>query len=73
VTSATPTSVSSTPSSTRRAGLTRRNPAQFHVDFGFADGTDEAVERAERLGAIRLPKLADTEIFADPAAHPFCL
>jgi hypothetical protein len=48
-------------------------PAQMHVDFGFVDGTDAAVERAERFGAIRLPKLADTEIFADPAAHPFCL
>jgi hypothetical protein len=48
-------------------------PAQFHVDFGFGDGTVAAVERAERLGAIRLPKLADTEILADPAAHPFCL
>lgn len=48
-------------------------PAQLHVDFGFIDGTDAAVERAERFGAIRLPKLADTEIFADPAGHPFCL
>ena len=48
-------------------------PAQFHVDFSFAGGADAAVERAEQLGAIRLPKLADTEIFADPAAHPFCL
>jgi hypothetical protein len=44
-------------------------PAQFHVDFRFADRTDAAVERAERFGAIRLPKLADTEILADPAAH----
>lgn len=48
-------------------------PAQFHVDFRFVDGPESAVERAHRLGAIRLPKLADTEIFADPAAHPFCL
>lgn len=48
-------------------------PAQLHVDFRFDEGTERAAERAERLGAIRLPKLADTEIFADPAAHPFCL
>jgi hypothetical protein len=48
-------------------------PAQMHVDFGFADGASAAQERAERLGAIRLPKLADTEIYADPAGHPFCI
>ncbi len=48
-------------------------PAQLHLDLRFDDGKDAAVARAERLGAIRLPKLADTEIFADPAGHPFCL
>jgi catechol 2,3-dioxygenase-like lactoylglutathione lyase family enzyme len=48
-------------------------PAQLHLDIRFEDGTGAAVERAERFGAIRLPKLADTEIFADPAGHPFCL
>lgn len=48
-------------------------PAQLHLDLPFGDGRDAAVRRAERLGAIRLPKLADTEIFADPAGHPFCL
>lgn len=48
-------------------------PAQLHVDFVFVDGTDAAVDRAERFGAVRRPKLADTEIFADPAGHPFCL
>lgn len=48
-------------------------PAQMHVDFGFADGTEDAAARAEQLGAIRLPKLTDTETFADPAGHPFCL
>lgn len=48
-------------------------PAQMHVDLCFADGAEAAAERAEKLGAIRLPKLADTEILADPAAHPFCL
>lgn len=48
-------------------------PAQLHLDLRFDDGKEAAVERAERLGAIRLPKLADTEIYADPAGHPFCL
>jgi hypothetical protein len=48
-------------------------PAELHVDLRFAEGSGPAAERAERLGAIRLPKLADTEIFADPAGHPFCL
>ena len=47
-------------------------PAQLHVDWRFDDKA-AAVARAERFGAIRLPKLADTEIFADPAGHPFCL
>jgi hypothetical protein len=47
-------------------------PSQLHVDWRFAD-KGAAVERVERLGAIRLPKLADTEIFADPSGHPFCL
>lgn len=49
------------------------HPAQLHLDIRFEGGTDPAVARAERFGAIRLPKLADTEIFADPAGHPFCL
>ncbi|MEX1008023.1 MAG: VOC family protein [Acidimicrobiia bacterium] len=48
-------------------------PAQLHVDFRFTHGTHSAQERAERFGAIRLPKLADTEIYADPSGHPFCL
>ena len=48
-------------------------PAQGHIDFRFGDGKAAAVTRAERLGAIRLPKLADSEIFADPASHPFCV
>ena len=48
-------------------------PAQFHVDYRFTGGAQAASERAERFGAMRLPKLADTEIFADPAGHPFCL
>ena len=48
-------------------------PAQMHVDLRFEEGAQAAAERAEGLGAIRLPKLADTEILADPAGHPFCL
>ena len=48
------------------------SPAQLHVDWRFTE-KEAAVERAERLGAIRLPKLADTEILADPSGHPFCL
>jgi hypothetical protein len=49
-------------------------PAQLHVDYRWTDGLEQAaLERAERLGAIRLPQLADTEIFADPASHPFCI
>lgn len=48
-------------------------PAQMHLDLRFDSGPDAAVARAERFGAIRLPKLADTEIYADPAGHPFCL
>jgi hypothetical protein len=48
-------------------------PAQLHVDWRFTDGVEPAQARAERLGAIRLPDLADTKIYADPASHPFCL
>jgi hypothetical protein len=48
-------------------------PAQLHLDLRFGDQTAAAIERVERLGGIRLPKLADTEIFADPAGHPFCV
>jgi hypothetical protein len=48
-------------------------PAQLHLDLPFGDQRDSAVRRVERLGGMRLPKLADTEIFADPAGHPFCL
>ena len=48
-------------------------PAQMHVDYRFGEESEAARERAERLGAIRLPKLSDTEIYADPAGHPFCM
>ena len=47
-------------------------PAQLHLDLPFAD-RDSALQRAETLGGIRLPRLADSEVFADPAGHPFCL
>jgi hypothetical protein len=49
-------------------------PAQLHVDYRWSDGAEAgAMERAERLGAIRLPDLADTVAYADPASHPFCV
>lgn len=48
-------------------------PAQLHLDLRFIEGREPAAARAERLGAIPLPKLADTAIFGDPAAHPFCI
>ncbi|WP_020578714.1 VOC family protein [Actinopolymorpha alba] len=50
-------------------------PAQMHVDYRWYEESEAgaALKRAERLGAIRLPQLADTEIYADPANHPFCI
>lgn len=50
-------------------------PAQVHVDYRWSEATEgrAALERAEKLGAVRLPQLADTEIYADPASHPFCI
>lgn len=49
-------------------------PAQLHVDYRWTDGIEsEAMLRAEQLGAIRLPDLADTVTYADPAGHPFCV
>jgi hypothetical protein len=50
-------------------------PAQMHVDYRWYDGiaAGAALERAERLGAIRLPQLGGAEIYADPAGHPFCI
>lgn len=48
-------------------------PAQLHLDLHFGDQQGAAIGRIERLGNVRLPKLADSEIFADPAAHPFCV
>ena len=50
-------------------------PAQIHIDYRWDDGLQAkaALERAKALGAVRLPQLADTEIYGDPASHPFCI
>jgi len=47
-------------------------PQQIHPDLHFDDG-EAAQELASRLGAIRLPKGGSCPVYADPAAHPFCL
>jgi hypothetical protein len=48
-------------------------PPQIHVDFDVAEGAG-ATDLAERLGAIRLPDMGGScPVYADPAAHPFCL
>lgn len=48
-------------------------PQQLHLDLHAEDGV-AAEEVALRLGAIRLPALGGScPVFADPAAHPFCL
>ena len=47
-------------------------PQQLHLDLHFDDST-AAQELALRLGAIRLPKGGSCPVYADPAAHPFCL
>jgi catechol 2,3-dioxygenase-like lactoylglutathione lyase family enzyme len=48
-------------------------PQQLHLDLHFEDST-AAQELALRLGAIRLPPQGGScPVFADPAAHPFCL
>jgi Glyoxalase-like domain len=50
-------------------------PSQVHVDYRWHDHLTgrRALQRAQRLGAIRLPHERDTEIYADPASHPFCI
>jgi hypothetical protein len=45
-----------------------RHPAQMHLDLGF-DERDAALARMEHLGAIRL----SDSVYADPAAHPYCV
>jgi catechol 2,3-dioxygenase-like lactoylglutathione lyase family enzyme len=48
-------------------------PQQIHLDLHVADGR-AAEELAVSLGAIRLPAMGGScPVFADPAAHPFCL
>jgi catechol 2,3-dioxygenase-like lactoylglutathione lyase family enzyme len=48
-------------------------PQQIHLDIHVEDGT-AAEELALRLGAISLPAMGGScPVFADPAAHPFCL
>jgi hypothetical protein len=47
-------------------------PSQMHLDLYF-DDAEAAIATAERLGAIRLPKGGSCPVYADPAAHPFCL
>lgn len=48
-------------------------PQQLHLDLHVEDGA-AANDLALRLGAIRLPKEGGScPVYADPAAHPFCL
>lgn len=48
-------------------------PQQIHLDFHVDDGTT-ASDLAVRLGAVRLADMGGScPVFADPAAHPFCL
>ena len=50
-----------------------RYPQQIHLDL-FVEDSEAASALAERLGAIRLPEMGGScPVFADPAAHPFCL
>ena len=49
------------------------HPQQLHLDFPVSN-LEAAEELALRLGAIRLPPQGGScPVFADPAAHPFCL
>jgi hypothetical protein len=49
------------------------HPQHIHLDLDVEDGP-AAQELAERLGAIRLPNMGGScPVYADPAAHPFCL
>jgi catechol 2,3-dioxygenase-like lactoylglutathione lyase family enzyme len=48
-------------------------PQQIHLDLHVDDGK-AAQELALRLGAIPLPPMGGScPVYADPAAHPFCL
>ncbi|MEQ7128735.1 VOC family protein [Actinopolymorpha sp. B11F2] len=50
-------------------------PSQVHVDYRWHDHLTarRALQRAQRLGAIRLPQAAGSGVYADPASHPFCI
>ena len=51
----------------------RSYPQQLHLDIGV-DDAEEAMARALRLGATRLPDMGGScPVLADPAGHPFCL
>jgi hypothetical protein len=49
------------------------HPHQLHLDVVLEESG--GLERVERLGAMRLtlPQRPDTDVYADPAGHPFCL
>lgn len=48
-------------------------PQQLHLDIHVDDGP-AAEELVRRLGAIALPAMGGScPVYADPAAHPFCL
>jgi hypothetical protein len=49
------------------------HPQQIHLDYDVEDG-DAARQLAEGLGAIPLAGMGGScPVYADPAAHPFCL
>ena len=47
--------------------------AELHLDRRFGGFGRTLLSGGEQLGGVRLPKLADVEIFADSAGRPFCL
>ncbi|HET8588471.1 MAG TPA: VOC family protein [Nakamurella sp.] len=52
---------------------TGERPQYLHLD-ARVDDLAQATERAEALGARRLPGGGDNfTVFADPIGHPFCL
>jgi Glyoxalase-like domain len=50
-----------------------RYPQQIHLDLDV-DEPESARDLVERLGGMRLPEMGGScPVYADPAAHPFCL